>query len=458
MSELALRAARVGRWMDPARLTRLAWPVYFELMAVTVAGIIDVAWVASLGAPALGAVTVAITLENLLLGVVLVVGGGTTVLLSQAFGANDKGSIGGILRASAWLSVAVTVVVCGSIWLARHQIAALLVGKGSAETLALTETFLAIAIPGWTVFFAQHVIDGVFKGAGDTRTPMRMAVLANGVLLVLDPLLIFGLAGLPKMGVAGAATATVLSRVIALVVTIILLRRTSWWRERVAAASRTARELASSVWQLLRNGVPMAVDFFARMFATLLIVGVVARFGEYPLAAYGAIIRIVLVFTMAAYALRQGATILAARATGAGDQDSEAAARRATVRMGLALSVLGGIAVLFGSGSVVTALSDEPTGAAAAQIAPWMAAYIALLIVAVVLSGYFFGSGHGGPVAIVTVVGVGLQIVLALALSATPLALTGVWLAMCANTALQCVVLVGYLARGFREPAVATAG
>jgi len=79
-----------------ARLTALAGPVYLELLAGVVAGIIDVLWVARLGggAAAVAAVAVATNTENVLLGVVLMAAQGTTVLVSRAAGARDPAAVG----------------------------------------------------------------------------------------------------------------------------------------------------------------------------------------------------------------------------------------------------------------------------------------------------------------------------------------------------------------------------
>ncbi|NEB75965.1 MATE family efflux transporter, partial [Streptomyces sp. SID14478] len=64
-----------------------------------------------------------------------------------------------------------------------------------------------------------QLVDGILKGAGDTRTPLRLALLANGLILVLDPLLI------SAYGVVGAAVSTVAARLVALAAGLGALRR-----------------------------------------------------------------------------------------------------------------------------------------------------------------------------------------------------------------------------------------
>jgi putative MATE family efflux protein len=434
-------------WMirvDPARLLPLAWPVYFELIAAVIAGIIDVIWVARLGPAAIGAVTVATTLENLMLGVALVTAGGGTVVLSRAIAARDHARVRGVLRACFLLSALLTVVVCLALFFARRAVADLLVGDAAGQTLKLAIEFLTVSVPGLAVLFAQQVLDAGFKAAGNTRTPMRMAILANAVLIVLDPVLIFGLLGAPALGVAGAALATVIARCVAFGVTFLLFMRSPLRAQAARAAGGAQSGFVRLAWDILRRGASMSADFFARMLAALLVVGVIARFGADSLAAYGAVTKVLLFLTMAAYAVRQAAMLVAARASGSADMALQEDVRRSALRLGIGWALLSGIAVVAVTGPIVGLLTRSAhVQAAAGELIPWLAVYVAFLLLAVVLGGVFFGRGKGGLLVAVTLMGIGLQAVLAPALAATVLGLAGVWLAMIANSAAQaCVALI----------------
>jgi putative MATE family efflux protein len=426
----------------------VAWPVYFELMSGVIAGIISVFWVARLGPAELSAVTVVTSLENVLLGVILAVGGGTTVALSRAAGAEDPLRTREVLATALRVTLVVTAVTCAVLLLARDPLARLTLGDGDPRALDAAGDYLAIAVPGIAVFYGQHVLDSVFKAHGDTRTPMRMAMLSNGILLVADPVLIFGWLGAPRLGVAGSALALVLARTAALLWTVRLYLR-SELRARLAGEARGGRPQPADqpdgptpLAEILRSGSPMAVDFFVRMAAGLLVVGVIARFGTEDVAAYGTVTKALLFLSMAAYAVRQAATIVAARASGAGDTALVADTRRSTLRLGVAWSGLSGLLVLVGTSALVTVISeDRLVRDAAADQAPWLAVYIALLLCNVALSGVFFGSGQGSLLAALTLGGATLQAVLAPSLAATALGLTGVWLAMITNVGLQTAVM-----------------
>lgn len=445
-------------WLDPAKLLPVAWPGYFELIAGVVAGIISVFWVARLGVTELGAVTVATSLESLLLGVILGVGVGTTVTLARAVGAEEYHRVGAALRAALWVTLTLAAGTCAILFVLREPLARLMLGSGSGRAMGLAVDYLTVSLPGVSVFFGQQVLDGVFKASGDTRTPMRMAILSNALLLVLDPVLIFGLLGAPRLGVTGSAIALVAARSVALGVTWVLYRRGPLRAKAVAgalAAPEVARAEAPErpAVEILRAGWPVSADFLARMGAATLVVGVIARFGPGPLAAYGAVTKAMLFLTMASYALRQAATIVAAQASGSKDEQLLQDTRTSSLRLGVAWSVISGLLVLVGAGQVARLLThDASVGAAADALVPWMALYAALLLCNVAVSGVFFGGGKGRLLAYATITGVVMQSLLAPLLSWTALGLTGVWVAMVANVGAQVGVLVLLSARGRPPP------
>ncbi|UFQ19069.1 MULTISPECIES: MATE family efflux transporter [Streptomyces] len=444
--------------LDPARLLPVAWPVYIELMSGVIAGIISVVWIAKLGASALATVTMASTLENVLTSVILAVSGGTTIVLSGAVGANEYGRLRSVLRAALRLTTLVTAVICVVLFVLREPLARLILGSGETAAVQLSVDYLAVAVPGIAVFYGQHLVDSTFKANGDTRTPMRMAILSNLILVVVDPILIYGWLGAPRLGVTGAAVALVASRAITLTVTLWLYRTSALRRQMQAAPDAPASTGPDPVREILKTGLPLGVDFLVRMAAGMLIVGVVARFGTDQVAAYGTVTRTLLFLTMAAYALRQAATIIAAQATGAADDELLAHSRTSSVRLGIAWSLVGGLAVLTLGGLAVDAVTSEAAIRAAAydQI-PWLAVYITLLLCNVTLSGIFLGGGHGKMLAASTTVGAALQLCLAPLLALTPLGLVGAWIAMIINAGTQTAVLLVLASRQTRKVKEVTA-
>lgn len=217
--------------------------------------------------------------------------------------------------------------------LLREPLARLVLGGGAALPLAVA--YFAISLPGIAVFFAQNLVDGILKGAGDTRTPMRLALLANGLILVCDPFLIHW------YGVRGAAASTVLCRCVALGAGLFAVRRNALLRKAVEV--RLAEPVRAALRRTLATGLPMSADFTVRQGGALVLVAVVARLGVTAVAAYSIAYKVMYVATMAFYSVRQAASIHTAHTRGAGRDAGRAIGRQALLvsgTVGLGAAVL----------------------------------------------------------------------------------------------------------------------
>ncbi|MFF8649961.1 MATE family efflux transporter [Streptomyces griseoluteus] len=330
------------------------------------------------------------------------------------------------------------------------RVATLFVGGGHGDLHGLAVGFLAVSFPGMVVFFAQNVVDGLFKGTGDTRTPMRTALLANGCVLVLDPLLIYGVGGLPRLGVQGAALATLVGRAVALAVGVLLLRRTLGRvrGDQVADGPSTAAVLR----RVLRIGLPVSGDFVLRMGMSAALVGVVAGFGAGPLAAYGIGAKVMLLVTMSCYAFRQATAILTARA---GGRSTARLLGRQSLLLASTTACGMGLLLALGGRRVMRLFTADPAVAeAGAVFFRCLLPYLVLLAGVVALGGVFTGAGRTRALFTVTALGACVQIPLAYGLSATSLGVQGVWLAMILATGAQYGVTWAFFRRltGGRAP------
>ncbi|MFE9400974.1 MATE family efflux transporter [Streptomyces sp. NPDC006530] len=418
------------------RLVSLAFPVYGELMAGVAAGIINTVWVARLDGDAVAAVAVATNVENMLLGVALMAGSGATVLLARARGAGEPGAVRAAVRGGWALWALLAPAVAIGTFLGREPIARLVLGADAGAALPLAVGYFSIALPGIAVLFATHVVDGILKGAGDTRTPMRLALLANGLVLVLDPLLILGCG----LGVRGAALATVLGRSAALARGLVVLRR-------IPALSAPVPRTAGAVpyaWttdlrRTVRTGLPLSADFVTRMGGALALVAVVARIGVAEVAAYGIATKAMYGATMAFYAVRQAAAIHTARLLGAG-RDERGAVGRAALRVAAVLGA-GGSLVLFAAAPWIMAAFGAHGAVASAGVLQLrcLGPYLTLLACFIAWGGVV--EGGGGSARLVGITGCGVVLQLGLAHALSGLGLPGICLAMALAMGVQCAAL-----------------
>lgn len=419
------------------RLVALAGPVYGELLSGVVASVVGAYWVAGLGAPAVAAVTLAGTVENLLLGLVLVVASGTTVRLAHAHGAGDRAGAGRVARAAWRLCVLGSLLIAVPGFLARDRIAAAFL---DGEAAALAADWFTVAFPAFALFFAQRIADELFKGVGDTRTPLRTALLGNALLLVLDPLLILGPGPFPALGVTGAALALTASRAVALAVTALLRRR-----HRLPAP---AGGLLAEGRAITATGAPFGLDFTARMGVGTVQLGLVAAFGVPAVAGYGVGYRVLLIVTMAFYAVRQAAAIEAARLTGAARRAGADPAvvvsslARDTARLAGALGAGAALLCAAAARPVTALFTDDPAVAGEAVGFLRMASlYLLPYALVVALGGVRQAAGAGRRPVVAVLFGLTAQLASGAALSG-PFGVRGLWAGMTIGALVQLALLL----------------
>ncbi|MFG2130428.1 MATE family efflux transporter [Streptomyces sp. NPDC048751] len=422
------------------QLVALAHPVYFSLLASVAAGIINTVWVSRLGGPAVAAVAVATNTENVLLGVALVFASGTTVLVAHARGARDPAAVRASVRGGWALCAVVTPVVVVAGFLLREPLARLVLGGDRSAALPLAVGYFAISMPGLAVFFAQNLVDGMLKGAGDTRTPLRLALLANGLILVCDPLLIH------RYGVQGAAASTVLCRCVALAAGLLALRRNALLR--AASGVRPTHGAGAALRRTLTTGLPMSADFTVRQAGALALVAVVARLGVAAVAAYAIAYKVMYVATMAFYAVRQAASIHTAHTLGEGRDERRAIGGQAVLVSG-AVGLPAAVLLAATAPWIMAAFGAGPAVAHAGVVfLRCVGPYLLLMACFIALGGVFEGGGGAPALLRVTLLGTTVQLPLALALSG--LGLPGVCLALALAMGLQCAS-VGLLFRRARR-------
>jgi Na+-driven multidrug efflux pump len=270
---------------------------------------------------------------------------------------------------------------------------------------------------------------------------MRLALLANGLILGLDPLLIHA------YGVRGAAASTVLCRGVALAVGLRALRRNALLRE--AQAFPPTEATGAALRRTLTTGLPMSADFTVRQGGALVLVAIVARLGVTAVAAYSIAYKVMYVATMAFYSVRQAASIHTAHTRGAGQDERGAIGRQAVLVSGAA-GLLAASLLCVLAPRIMRAFGAGPGVAHDGVLfLRCVGPYLLLMACFIALGGVFEGSG-GAPVLLrVTLAGTAVQLPLAYALSG--LGLPGICLALALSMVVQCAAVAVLFRRARRQ-------
>ncbi len=267
--------------MDRRRVLGLAIPIIGENLLQTLVGAVDTLLVARLGSEAVAGVGTAVEFVYFIISILIALEIGATVLVSQAFGAGLSNRVREVARQSlVWgIMLAIPVSVAG------YALAPSVIGLFGAEPrVAYYASHYLRITAAMSIFLLLTFVGGaIFRGVGDSRTPLAASVVGNIVNVVLAYGLIFGHLGLPRLGVEGSAWGAAIARVVtaAILVGLLLtgrrgisLRGTGSWRPHLGIGQ-----------QLLRLGLPASLEQVLSSAGFMTMLFVVAKIGTDALAA-----------------------------------------------------------------------------------------------------------------------------------------------------------------------------
>lgn len=190
----------------------LAVPAMIENILQTVVGFVDTLFVAQLGLTEVTAVGIANAIIAVYIAIFMAIGIGTSSLIAQNIGAGNIAGAKRVAKQSTIISC-ITGILFGSL---TFFFAELLLSIMGAEPNVMKEGVTYLRIVGVpSIFIALMFIFGsILRASGDTKTPMKVSLWINILHVGLDFLLIFGIGSFAGWGVAGAAWATVIVRII----------------------------------------------------------------------------------------------------------------------------------------------------------------------------------------------------------------------------------------------------
>jgi putative MATE family efflux protein len=321
----------------------LAIPMMLEMSMEAVFAVVDIAFVSRLGTDAIAAVGITEALVTVLYAVAIGLGMGVTAMISRRIGANDRDAAAQVAGQAIWVGAALSIVIG---FLGVTFAGDLLRMMGASEAVITQgRGFTAILLGGSASILYLFLLNAAFRGAGDAPVALRSLMLANGINIVLDPCLIFGLGPFPEMGVTGAAVATTIGRGIGVVYLGFVL---FGGRGRLQLKLRHMNidlELMKRMVIISLGGIG---QFLITTSSWILLMRIVALYGSAPIAAYTIALRVIEFAILPAWGLGNAAATLVGQNLGAAKPGrAEASVWRAAKYNVIFMTVLGIFMLLF---------------------------------------------------------------------------------------------------------------
>ena len=301
-------------------LVRFALPILAGNVLQSLNGSVNAIWVGhGLGEAALAATSNANTILFFLLGTVFGVGMAATILVGQAMGARDIDRAKRVIGTSIVFFVGISVLIA-AVGLPGAEVLMRWLHT-PAESQPLAVSYLRIIFIGMPFLYLLSFVSMALRGAGDARTPFLFLLLNVVLDIALNPLFIFGLGPVPRMGIAGSATASVVAQVVTLASLIAYLYRTRHFLVIHSGEDRYLRIDTTILRALFTKGIPMGLQMVVMSLSMLVMISLVNRFGAHTTAAYGACFQLWNYIQMPSIAIGMAASSMAAQNVGAGRWD-----------------------------------------------------------------------------------------------------------------------------------------
>jgi MATE family, multidrug efflux pump len=318
----------------------LAIPMVLEMLMESLFAIVDVFWVAHLGANAMATVGLTESVLMLVYCGAMGLSMAATAMVARRIGERDTdgASIAAIQALIAGTCASILVAIGGS--MAAPKLLSIM--GASPDVIAIGGRYAAIMMASSVSIVLLFLNNGVFRGAGDAAIAMRVLWLSNFINLILDPLFIFGLGPFPKLGVTGAAVSTTIGRSIGVIFQLWIL---FGGKGRVKILANQFRLRWDVMKRLVRVALNGMFQYAIGQTSWMVLVRIVSSFGSVAVAGYTVAIRIIIFVILPSWGLSGAAATLVGQNLGAGKPER---AEKSVWLTGLYnMLFLGGVAIVF---------------------------------------------------------------------------------------------------------------
>lgn len=333
----------------------LAVPMILELIMESTFAVVDIYFVGTLGASAVATVGLTETYLFLVYSIGMGLSMAVTAIVARRIGEKEKEKAGMTAVQAIFIAVLASLpFMFAGIFFAKD----LLVLMGGDEwVLTKGYGYMQWMLGGNIIIMLLFVINSIFRGAGDAAIAMRVLWLANGINIILDPILIFGWGPFPELGIQGAAIATNIGRGIGVIMQLFVLFKGG-------KHIRVLREYLNLNWKIITKIVNTSLGGIGQMIvgmtSWIFIMRILAEFGSEVIAGATISIRIMMFTMMPAWGMSNAAATLVGQNLGANQPDRAERSVWITGFWNMGFLILIAIIYFFFSRNLIGIFTDDP--------------------------------------------------------------------------------------------------
>lgn len=330
-----------------SEIVKIASPVFIELLMGTLFGMVDMMMLGRSGDAATTAASIAavgVTNQLIFIGLSLVqsLNIGATTMIARYIGAKREDRIESVVKHVTILTQIILVIPILYIGLGMTDTAMKFFGAHS-DTILIGRGYFRVVAMGFVFQAFNFSMFASLRGSGDTKTPMKINIVANLLNVVGNAVLIYGLFGLPRLGVLGAGISTSLSQVVASILLLrVVLNEKNIVHIKLKKKFKVDKDI---IYNLVKIGLPASLEQIAMRAGLLIFTKIIASLGTVAYATHQICINILSLSFTPGQAFGISASTLTGRSLGEEEPDKAEAYIKMCIKIGTIIAT--GMAIIF---------------------------------------------------------------------------------------------------------------
>ena len=421
------------------KLIKLAMPIMGVSFIQTAYSLIDMIWIGKIGSNAVAAVGTAGFFTWLAEAFIMITKLGVSIKVSQSIGSKEYTKTKKYIISALQMNTVIALLY-GLFLVLFNQELINFFSLGDTEVISMARTYLIVVSLAMPFFFTGPIFTGIFNGLGDSKMPFIINTIGLVFNIVFDPVLIFGMGGFPRLGVLGAALATVLAQVIVTMcfIAVIIKRKIEYFSSRL---------FTKPEWKTIKEisyiGLPGALQSGLFTIFSMFLGRIVAYWGAVPIAAQKVGSQIESISSLTAGGFATAAATYVGQNYGAGKKERIEKGVKVTMIMALMVGTFSTLLLISCRESLMRVfVSEKDTIQVGMQYLLILGYSQLFMCVEITITGVFNGIGRTYLPNIIPILFTGARIPLAIMLC-KPLGLNGVWWSISITSILKGIILAG---------------
>ena len=295
-------------------LMSMSLPIMISMLIQSLYNVVDSYWVARLGTDAMTAVSLAFPLQNIILAVSVGMGVGISTQVSIYLGRGDRENASRAASLGTALVILNCIIISVSGFFISRPFLSMFTKDEHILSLACDYTQIVLCLSFGMLI--QICIEKIFQSVGKMISTMFLMASGCIINMILDPIMIFGLLGMPKMGIKGAAYATVIGQIIAMLLYIIVYKCSDIGIKISFRYAKFNKHIAKQIYSV---ALPSTLMIGLPSLLTGILNAILVKIGEIYVAIFGLYFKLQTVVNMPASGIIQGMRPVIGYNYGSGD-------------------------------------------------------------------------------------------------------------------------------------------